>query len=346
MKEMKKTLLALAVLGTFAGVASAQSSVTIYGLIDVGISRGNGGTAGNSNGGNANGLKAWSVNQAAGSRLGLRGSEDLGNGMSAQFQIEHRFRADSGSQQDDKRFWGGRSYVQLSSEVAGRIYLGREYSPVHWVADKSDPFGGSGVGQLGAAAWGNRAATAGSGYLSLDPNGNGTRTANTVGYKSPSWGGLTFQAALGAAETYGLGRTQALNVEYAGGPLYAGLGFESVSKGTFKGQGLFNLAVHYDFGFAKFMVYGAQAKVGTDGASKTKIFSLGAQVPVGPAGSKFKALVYRVDPKGDSNNETKVGLGYDLALSKRTNIYADVGLTRADKLTNNNTFAVGAKHTF
>jgi predicted porin len=344
MNEMKKTLLALAVLGTFAGVASAQSSVTIYGLIDVGVSRGNGGTAGNSNGGNANGTKAWSVNQSTGSRLGLRGNEDLGNGMSAQFQIEHRFRGDTG-EQNGSSFWAGRSYVQLSSEMVGRVYLGREYAPVHWVADKSDPFGGSGVGQLGSAAWGNKTKDKG-GYLTSDPVGGGTRTSNTVGYKSPSWGGLTVQLAVAAAETYGIGREQGLNVEYAGGPLYAALGVDSVSKGTNKGQGLVNGAFHYDFGFAKFMVYGAQAKVGADGASKTKIFSLGAQVPVGPAGSKIKALVYRVDPKGDNNNETKVGLGYDLALSKRTSLYADVGLTRADGLTNNNTFALGAKHTF
>ncbi len=342
---MKKTLLALAVLGTFSGVVSAQSSVTIYGLIDVGVSRGNAGTAGNSNGGNANGLKAWSVNQSSGSRLGLRGSEDLGNGVSAQFQIEHRFRADTGEQGSKDSFWNGRSYVQLSSEMAGRVYLGRDYSPIYYIADKSDPFAGSGVGQFGSAAWGNKTKDKG-GYLTSDPTGAGTRTSNTVGYKSPSWGGLTFQVAVSAAETSGLGREQGLNVEYAGGPLYVGVGVDSVSKGSNKGKGLVNAAVHYDFGFAKFMVYGAQAKSDVDGVLKTKIYSLGALVPAGPG--KVKALVYRVDPKGDSNNETKVGLGYELPVngSKRTSVYADVGLTRADGLTNNNTFAVGAKHTF
>jgi predicted porin len=346
---MKKTLLALAVLGTFAGVASAQSSVTIYGLIDVSVSRGNGGTAENNNGGRANGSKAWIVNQSSGSRLGLRGNEDLGEGMSAQFQIEHRFRGDTGEQGNKDSFWNGGSYVQLSSDVAGRVYLGRDYTPVYYISDKSDPFRGSGVAQFGSAAWGNKSKVKG-GFSTTDPTNAvgsvGTRTSNTVGYKSPNWGGFTFQLALSAAEDYGKGREQGLNVEYTAGPLYIGGGYESVSKGLNKGQGLANMAVHYDFGFAKFMVYGAQAKTEKDGDLKTKIFSLGALVPAGPG--KVKALIYRIDPKGDKNNETKFGLGYELPVlgSKRTSVYADVGLTRAQGLTNNNTFAVGAKHTF
>jgi len=86
---MKKSLLALAVLGVFAGAASAQSSVTIYGSLDLAVTKGNGGTASNNN---ANGTsKAWIEKQSNASRLGFRGNEDIGGGLSAQFQIEHRF---------------------------------------------------------------------------------------------------------------------------------------------------------------------------------------------------------------------------------------------------------------
>ncbi|HEX6364001.1 MAG TPA: porin, partial [Albitalea sp.] len=143
---MKKSLLALAVLGAFAGAASAQSSVTIYGSIDLGIAKSNGGTAGNSGGAAGNGAqaRAYTLQHANTNRLGFRGNEDLGGGMSAQFQIEHRFNADTGTLNDPNVFWQGRSYVQLSHAAAGRVYLGRDYGPAFWPAVKSDPFGWDG----------------------------------------------------------------------------------------------------------------------------------------------------------------------------------------------------------
>src|SRR6185503_18517156 len=141
---MKKSLLALAVLGAFAGAASAQSSVTIYGSLDLAVTKGNGGTAANNG---ANGTsEAWIMKQSASSRLGFRGNEDLGGGLSAQFQIEHRFTPDDGAAANP--FWAGRSYVQLTSAAAGSVYLGREYDPAFWPAVKSDPFGWDGVGQI------------------------------------------------------------------------------------------------------------------------------------------------------------------------------------------------------
>src|SRR5687768_14930528 len=138
---MKRSLLALAVLGAFASAASAQSSVTIYGRIDQGITKGNGGTAANQG---ANGTsEAWQIKQSSGSRLGFRGNEDLGGGLSAQFLIEHRFTPDNGAA--DATFWAGGSYVQLTSAAAGSVYLGRWYVPAFWVANKTDPFGWDGV---------------------------------------------------------------------------------------------------------------------------------------------------------------------------------------------------------
>ena len=134
---MKRSLIALAVLGAFAGAASAQSSVTIYGSLDQALSKGNGGTAPNNG---ANGTsKAWQVRQSNGSRLGFRGNEDLGGGLSAQFQIEHRFTPDDGAAANP--FWAGRSYVQLTSAAAGSVYLGREYDPAFWPAS-SDKYSG------------------------------------------------------------------------------------------------------------------------------------------------------------------------------------------------------------
>ena len=332
---MKKSIVALAVLGAFAGAASAQSSVTIYGLLDMSVAKSNGGTAPNAG---APGSKAWTVQQSAGSRLGFRGNEDLGGGLSAQFQIEHRFNPDTGT--SAATFWQGRSYVQLTSAGTGSLYLGRDYSPAFWPAVKSDPFGWDGVGQIGSNAY--------AGYLTPEANGNspagGVRTSNTVGVKSANFGGLTVQAAVGLSETSGLGRTNGFNVEYSGGPLYAALGYEKVSKGTFDGRGVTNLALHYDLGAVKLMGYYASAKIGALGNTSSKMFSIGALAPVGPG--KIKAAYFRVDPAGANNNTSKIGLGYDYPLSKRTNVYADLGLGKGDGLTSNTAYAFGVKHTF
>ena len=348
---MKKSLLALAVLGAFAGAASAQSSVTIYGSIDLAIAKSNGGTAGN-NGGPAGASKAWTMQQSNGSRLGFRGNEDLGGGLSAQFQIEHRYTPDDGNA--NAVFWAGRSYVQLSSATAGRVYLGREYTPAFWPAVKSDPFGWDGVGQLGSLQW--------AGYLAPgNPNG-GVRSSNSIGYKTPNMGGLTANAAIGLSETTNVGRNNGLNVEYGAGPIYAAVGIERITKGTNDRRGLVNFALHYDFGVAKLMGYYARAKVGAatnahvgTALESNKVFSLGVLAPVGPG--NLKAAVLRLDPEGNnpnggSNQTTKYAVGYDYALSKRSFIYGDVGVTRggvtagATQLTNNNTFALGVKHTF
>jgi len=327
---MKKSLLALAVLGAFAGAASAQSSVTIYGSLDQAISKGNGGTAPNSG---ANGTsRAWLVRQSNGSRLGFRGNEDMGGGLSAQFQIEHRFTPDDGAAASP--FWAGRSYVQLSSAAGGRVYLGREYTPAFWPAVKSDPFGWDGVGQLGSMQW--------AGFLT---HNSGVRSSNSVGYKSPNLSGLTVQAAVGLGEAV-LPRSTGFNVEYGAGPIYAGLGYEKLSGGptaSLDGNSLFNLAFHYDLGFVKPMVYYSRAKVSA-GTLSNKFISIGALAPIG--GGTLKAAWGRLDPAGATPTSTKIGLGYDYPLSKRTNIYADVGFGRQDGLTNNNAYALGVKHTF
>ncbi|HJV59933.1 MAG TPA: porin [Albitalea sp.] len=336
---MKKSLLALAVLGAFAGAASAQSSVTIYGSLDQAVSKGNGGTASNPG---ANGTsKAWQVRESNGSRLGFRGNEDLGGGLSAQFQIEHRFTPDTGALTNANVFWQGRSYVQLSSASAGRVYLGREYAPVFWPAVKSDPFGWDGVGQMGTFEW--------AGYLTT----SGVRVNNTVGYRSPSWGGFTVNAAVGLGEA-ATSRANGFNAEYAAGPIYAAFGYEKLNKGpvTTDGNSVANFAFHYDLGMIKPIFYYARAKVtagGVGGAATNKFWQLAALAPVG--GGTIKAAYGRLDYDkvlfgGVDTKSSKLGLGYDYPLSKRTNLYADVGWAKQDNKSNNSAYAFGVKHTF
>jgi predicted porin len=349
---MKKSLLALAVLGAFAGAASAQSSVTIYGLLDLAITKGNGGTAATTipgvtgsfvnPGGNAT-SKAYIMKQSASSRLGFRGNEDLGGGLSAQFQIEHRFTPDDGNAASI--FWAGRSYLQLTSAAAGSVYLGRDYGPAFWPSVKSDPFGWDGVGQIAIMQY--------AGYFNTNNVTASTaaapqvRPANTIGYKSPNLGGLTVQAATGLSENGTAGRNDGFNVEYGGGPIYAAAAYERISGGAAvtDGNKLMNLALHYDFGFAKLIGFLARSKT-NGGLASNKFVELAATVPI--AGGKFKAALGRLDPDGADNTVTKFALGYDYPLSKRTNVYGDFGQFKSDVAgtTNNNAFAFGLKHTF
>lgn len=361
---MKKSLLALAVLGAFAGVASAQSSVTIYGVVDQGIARTNGGTAGNNFLGATDGVsEAWKVRESRGSRLGFRGNEDLGGGLSAQFLIEHRFSPDTGAVNGGAlgTFWNGGSYVQLTSAAAGSVYLGRWYTPAFWVNLKTDPFGYDGVGSIGSRGF--------AGFLTPGPTGPGVRTSNTVGYKTPNLGGFTANLAVGLAEGSTVGRDTGFNAEYTAGPIYAGLGYEKVSGGpgtpnvpatppavnplvgnAIDGNSLVNVGFAYNFGVVRPIVYFARSKTGTNNASTNKIMAFALTAPVGPG--MVKAAFYRYDPQGDDNSEDKLGLGYDYFLSKRTRLYADVGFTKKDapaasvQPSNNTAYNLGVRHDF
>jgi predicted porin len=116
---MKKSLLALAVLGAYAGVASAQSSVTIFGIVDLSVNQVKNGS-----------LKTTSMqsNQLNSSRIGFRGFEDLGGGLGAGFWLEGGMANENGSQTAGFNF-ARKSTVSLCSQAAGEIRLGRDYVP-------------------------------------------------------------------------------------------------------------------------------------------------------------------------------------------------------------------------
>ena len=113
---MKKSLLALAALGTFAGVAHAQSSVTLYGIVDAGFAYNN----------NSGGHKLYetSAGNLQGDRWGLRGTEDLGGGLKALFVLENGFNAFSGKLGQGGDEFGRQAYVGLSSQF-GTVTLGQ-----------------------------------------------------------------------------------------------------------------------------------------------------------------------------------------------------------------------------
>jgi len=160
--------------------------------------------------------------------------------------------------------------------------------------------------------------------------------------------------AVSLAETTGQGRGTGLNVEYAAGPIYAGLGYEKINEGTADGNSVLNLAFHYNLGFVKPMIYFAKGEVGT---LSNKVVLLSASAPLGNGVLKFGVSRVTLDlpSTAPEDTHTKVGLGYNYNLSKRTNLYFDlgsatgvaavagVGLVKGERST---AYAVGVRHTF
>lgn len=338
---LKPTMALAALAALFAsGAASAQANVTIYGLVDLSIAKSNAKANSAPNPG-APGNNAYTVQQSTTSRIGFRGTEDLGQGLSAQFQIEHRFNPDTGAPNSGASFWNGRSWVQLSKAGVGSVYLGRDHSPVFWIQLKSDPFGNNGLGSpLFSMTYAD--------YATPDPVGNAVRTSNAINFKTAKFGGFTAQFNLGLSENTQLGRNLGVNVEYANGPVYAAVGHESLKGGVSDGLGMTNAALHYDFGVVKLMGYLAQSTTRrantVAGENTNRMWMVSASAPL--VTGTVKAMYARVNPEGANNTRTKLGLGYDYPLSKRTNLYADVGLARADGRANNNAVAFGVRHFF
>jgi predicted porin len=218
---MKKSLLALAALGAFAGAAHAQSSVTLYGIIDEGFNI-------NTNYGGSH-LYNLSSGVLQGSRWGLRGAEDLGGGLKAVFVLENGFDVNSGKLGQGGLMFGRQAYVGLSSSQYGTVTLGRQYDSV------VDYVGPLEVGDQ----WG--------GYIAAHPDdldnfNNAYRTNNTIKFTSANYAGLTFGGTYsfgGQAGNFTGNQIWSLGAGYSNGPLTLGVGYLNARTPNSFG-GLFN----------------------------------------------------------------------------------------------------------
>ncbi len=327
---MKKSLVALAVAGAFSGAAFAQSSVTLYGRVDVGIQKTNTGTSILS--GSSGTAGEVNVVQGSGSRLGFQGKEDLGGGLNAIFQIEHRFNPDDGNV-TAPAFWNGRSYVGLSGSF-GTVKLGREYTPAFWVGLAADPWGYDTIGQMGTATLANSSAL---------------RFPNMINYKSPSFGGVTFEAAwvahesIAATADYGLGA----NVMFSQGPIMLAYGYEdNVQTISATDTKLHVLTGSYKVGPAKLIANWAQGEDSPTSVKRTNYTLAGAfTVGAGEFRAGYSSLKTDI-PSAPSSTRTKIGLGYHHSLSKRTTLYVDYGRASDTSLSSKNGFDFGVKHNF
>lgn len=218
---MKKSLLALAVLGAFAGAAQAQSAITMYGSIDAGVRH--------KNNMNAAGDKRTELASAvfSSNRLGFRGVEDLGGGLNARFNLELGFTTDTGAQGGAANSIGGTATNQLFDRAAtvglggawGGVDFGLQYSVAFKAIGGYDPFSYKFIGiiPLAGAAAGNQGTSVSSAI------GN-TRFGNDIQYTG-NFGPLTVRAehAFGeVAGDTGSGAASAIGASYVVGPLNVG----------------------------------------------------------------------------------------------------------------------------
>lgn len=316
---MQKKLIAIAIAGLVSAPVWAQSNVTVYGIVDMGYKY----QSDNAVSG-VGGRYSIDSGQMSGSRLGFRGTEDLGNGMKASFVLESGIAVDRGVNNQGGLPFGRQAFVALSGNY-GTVAAGRQYNPQHTIYVQVDPFGQGFVGR-NSNIWGLGSAAA---YQS--------RLNNLVKYTSPSFSGFNVVTAWTWASNQNESvdneftgttndmRVLVLNPNYINGPIRLSLNYQqakfaSTGVGATSGQKfkVWDVAGTYDFGVAKLAAaYGVDNPEGGD--NDTRKFMVGVTVPVLQAGKVLAS--YNQARHEDGDRASQWAVGYTHALSKRTTLY-------------------------
>jgi predicted porin len=338
---MKKSLLALAALSAVAGVASAQSSVTLFGIVDLSVANVKNGSVSQ---------QVLATNQMNSSRLGFRGVEDLGGGLRAGFWLEAAMENGSGnvggssgnSQPQNgaasSQIFNRRSTVSLMGGF-GEIRLGRDYDPSFWNYTIFDPFGTNGPGSML-----NLVSTLGSGATTL------VRANNSIGYFLPALGGVYGQAMVAAGENLPAGnKYTGFRIGYAGGPVNIAGAIGKTSKDgnppladdyTDK-----NVGGQFNIGSAAIIAqYSKRDFLNRD----QKTVLIGGTYAIG-AGTLKASYVKSSGNQGSAARDfdaKQIAFGYQHDLSKRTALYGVYSsLNNAGTLATGATFNVGLGNT-
>jgi general bacterial porin, GBP family len=320
-----------------AGGAAAQSSVTLYGVADVFVQYlGNGALHGFSerSGGNS------------GSNFGLKGSEDLGGGLKAAFQLENGYTINNGGFfVDSSSLFYRQAWVGVTHDDYGSLTFGRQYQPTFWAVYPTDPFRGNEVmSPLSAAA------------STLDRHTIATiaatgRSSNSIVYQSPVMGGVKLYAMYGFAATstqpvpISTGNMYDVAVTYAGAGAFVGVAYQKQHGGTetlpglpgalnlmsterFTGAlayrfGIVNLQANYTYNRSNDAPAGSlAARLGA--ANSYSIAEVGATVQA-TAADTFEIAGIQRKARGVHDNTLGIQVGADHNLSKRTALYARAG---------------------
>jgi predicted porin len=328
---MKKILLAAAVGVAFSSAAFAQTNVTIYGIVDAGI-------AYKSNGNPAGSTVGLESGQQSGSRLGFKGAEDLGGGLSAIFTLENGFNIDDGKLGQGGRMFGRQAWVGLNGGF-GTVKLGRQLTALYSALDQVDPF------RINLA--GNAQKVFGYGTYATDPL---SRTDNTISYFTPNLAGFTGTVSYGLGETAGdntKNRNIGAGVSYVNGPVNVQFAYQkadtfaapaSLGGGNGENRALL-IGGTYDFKVAKAHLAFADNKIDSaTGNNKDRNWMAGVSVPVGAAGTVLASYVRNDVRDLAEGTSDQYAIGYTHALSKRTNLYTSYSYLKNDANVALNTF--------
>ncbi|KAF1046446.1 porin [Xylophilus sp.] len=334
---MKKSISIGSLLGACIGAASAQSSVALFGVIDLGVravKNGDGGTVASLTG---NGLST--------SRWGLRGTEDLGGGIKAGFWLESAIGADTGTAGSSNsaaagngamatsKFFDRRATLGLSG-AAGEVRLGRDYTPTFSNLSAFDAYGSTGfAGEANLLGGGSPTAvgTLGSGAGTL------ARADNSVGYFLPRnaygiYGTAMAAAGEGSNTSNGNNRYVGARIGWRSGALDMAGAYGRTRIPNDSDFRVWNAGASYGTPAVKLLVLYHQADFTPAGlpSRSQKLWVLGAKVPAGPG--EFRATYQRSAMRGgtapglrDQDGARQFALGYVYHLSKRTALYTDAG---------------------
>ncbi len=352
---MNKSFVALALVGAFSGAVHAQSAIEIYGVVDMGFVRDTGAVSGLSR--NATVVSPSGNNIASGvqsgTRIGFKGTEDLGGGLKGLFVLETGIAADRGGFNQGGLAFGRQTFVGVQGNF-GTVSLGRQYTPYFLtLAGVADPFA---AGLAGAAQ-----------NLMLAPGSSrpnqGVRMDNTAKYTTPLFSGLSGEVAYGFGEVPGSnsdGRVASASLTYKVKPLALGLAYyraNTVPSLTVARDATSSvmLAANWDFGVAK--LHAAYADSDEFAGRKTRDFLIGASLPFGPH-TVMVSYINKDDRSALNRDANQAAIGYTYALSKRTNLYAayaridnkrgalfTVG-NNSELGTADQSFNLGVRHTF
>ncbi len=310
---MKKSLLALAVLGAFAASAQAQTSVTVYGSFDAGVRHQSNVSTDDSK------TTMSSKGTYQSNRIGFKGVEDLGGGLNAHFDLETGFNTGTGEQ--DGNLFKRAAYVGLGG-AWGSLDLGHQYSVNFKTIGKYDPFNYK--------------------YTSIIPlagQGGLTRLDNDIQY-SGKFGpvGVMAEYALGE-KTSGTSdaSTYAIGGNYSGGPFTVGAAYSNRNNDTGSAdQKDWTVGGAYATGPFRVALGYADNKyeagyVAGDAEKRTKDAWVGGSYAVSPAAAVSAAYYQTKYSEGAADGKRKMFIiGATYALSKRTNFYADIDTRRYD----------------
>ncbi|CAM3692361.1 porin [Polaromonas hydrogenivorans] len=317
---MKKKTMVLSMAAAFALPAMAQSSVTLYGIADMAVTR-----VSDKNGVGSTEVNSGNLNT---SRFGLRGSEDLGGGLNAIFNLESSISMDTGVGGSSTAFWNRAAWVGLSSKTMGRLTMGFQRPVIYDLLgplSHTPPFGSP-------AARIDGAAIAGSALERFDNTIGTKRFANSVKYSTPDMAGFKVHGFVAMGEVAGAssssGRTVDVGIGYKRGPLDAGLSYlktkcsgVSGCTATTQDDTVLGLGAGYNFGPATLRaIYTRQENAKTARGNDADTMSVAVIVPMNAW--QFAAGYQQLNDKTALNQDVKqVNLSAVYDLSKRTALY-------------------------